>query len=99
MLVVDDSLTVRELERRLLEGEGYEVEVAVDGMEGWNALRLADYDLVLTDVDMPRMNGIELVRRIKADPRLRARAGGDRVVQGSRRGSPARARGRAPTTT
>jgi len=71
VLVVDDSLTVRELERRLLEGAGYEVDVAVDGMEGWNALRLGDYDLVLSDVDMPRLNGIELVRRIKADARLR----------------------------
>src|SRR5262249_11193631 len=47
------------------------VDVAVDGMEGWNALRLGDYDLVLSDVDMPRLNGIELVRRIKADARLR----------------------------
>jgi two-component system sensor histidine kinase and response regulator WspE len=72
VLVVEDSLTVRELERRLLESEGYEVEVAVDGMEGWNAVRLGDYDLVLTDVDMPRMHGIDLVRRIKADARLRA---------------------------
>jgi two-component system, chemotaxis family, sensor histidine kinase and response regulator WspE len=71
VLVVEDSLTVRELERRLLEGEGYAVDVAVDGMEGWNAVRLGDYDLVLTDVDMPRLNGIELVRRIKADARLR----------------------------
>jgi two-component system sensor histidine kinase and response regulator WspE len=72
VLVIDDSLTVRELERRLLEGEGYAVDVAVDGMEGWNAVRLGDYDLVLTDVDMPRLNGIELTRRIKADARLRA---------------------------
>ncbi|MGH7789160.1 MAG: hybrid sensor histidine kinase/response regulator, partial [Candidatus Binatia bacterium] len=72
ILVVEDSLTVRELERRLLEAAGYEVEVAVDGMEGWNAARLGDYDLVLTDVDMPRMNGIDLVRRLKADARLRA---------------------------
>jgi len=71
VLVVDDSLTVRELERRVLEGAGYEVDLAVDGMEGWNALRLGHYDLVLTDVDMPRMNGIDLVRRIRADPQLR----------------------------
>ena len=72
VLVVDDSLTVRELERKLLENRGYEVDVAVDGVEGWNALRLRAYDLVVTDVDMPRMNGIELVRRVKADPRLGA---------------------------
>ncbi|QJD29338.1 hybrid sensor histidine kinase/response regulator [Methylococcus geothermalis] len=70
ILVVDDSITVRELERRLLEHHGYEVDVAVDGMEGWNALGLGRYDLVVSDVDMPRMNGIELVRRIRADARF-----------------------------
>ena len=70
ILVVDDSITVREVERRILEGKGYQVDVAVDGAEGWNAVRVSTYDLVVTDVDMPRMNGIELVRRIKADARL-----------------------------
>jgi two-component system sensor histidine kinase and response regulator WspE len=66
VLVVDDSLTVREVERRLLENRGYEVTVAVDGMDGWNAVQAAHFDLVVTDVDMPRMDGIELVRRIKS---------------------------------
>jgi two-component system sensor histidine kinase and response regulator WspE len=70
VLVVDDSLTVRELERRLLENRGYEVEVAVDGMHAWNAVRTEQFDLVISDVDMPRMNGIELVTRIKGDERL-----------------------------
>lgn len=70
ILVVDDSVTVRELERRLLQNEGYEVDVAVDGMEGWNTLRLGHYDLVVSDVDMPRLDGIELVRRMRADARL-----------------------------
>ena len=65
VLVVDDSLTVREVERRLLENRGYEVTVAVDGMDGWNALQSARFDLIVTDVDMPRMDGIELVKRIK----------------------------------
>ena len=73
VLVVDDSLTVRELERKLLAGRGYEVTVAVDGMDGWNAARMGDFDLVITDIDMPRMDGIELVRLINADPRLRTR--------------------------
>ncbi len=72
ILVVDDSITVRELERSLLKSRGYEVEVAVDGMDGWNALRSGSYDLMVTDVDMPRMTGIELVSRVKADPLLRA---------------------------
>jgi two-component system sensor histidine kinase and response regulator WspE len=70
ILVVDDSITVRELERRLLQNEGYEVDVAVDGMEAWNTLRLEQYDLVVSDVDMPRLDGIELVKRIRADARL-----------------------------
>ncbi len=68
ILVVDDSITVRELERQLLSARGYAVDVAVDGMDGWNALRSAHYDLVVTDVDMPRMDGIGLVSLIKSDP-------------------------------
>ncbi|KVO73264.1 hybrid sensor histidine kinase/response regulator [Burkholderia ubonensis] len=71
VLVVDDSLTVRELERKLLEKRGYDVTIAVDGMDGWNAVRGEAFDLVVTDVDMPRMDGIELVTLIKNDPRLK----------------------------
>ena len=71
VLVVDDSLTVRELERKI-EGLGYIVDVAVDGMDGWNAMRAGHYDLVVTDVDMPRMDGIELVTLIKRDAALKA---------------------------
>jgi two-component system sensor histidine kinase and response regulator WspE len=71
VLVVDDSLTVRAVERKLLETAGYEVVVAVDGVDGWNSLQGGAFDLVVTDVDMPRMNGIELVRKIKADPLLK----------------------------
>ncbi|WP_038161040.1 hybrid sensor histidine kinase/response regulator [Verrucomicrobium sp. BvORR106] len=70
VLVVDDSLTVRELVRKLISSKGYVVEVAVDGMDGWNAVRTGNYDLVVTDVDMPRMDGIELVNHIKKDTRL-----------------------------
>jgi two-component system sensor histidine kinase and response regulator WspE len=68
ILVVDDSITVRELERQLLQARGYTVDVAVDGMDGWNAIRSGSYDLVVTDVDMPRMDGIGLVSLLKADP-------------------------------
>jgi two-component system, chemotaxis family, sensor histidine kinase and response regulator WspE len=66
ILVVDDSITVREMERKLLENAGYQVEVAVNGMDGWNALQAKTFDLLVTDIDMPRMNGIELVRRVRA---------------------------------
>ena len=71
VLVVDDSITVRELERQLLESRGYVVDTAVDGLDGWNAIRTAHYDLVVSDVDMPRMDGIQLVRHIKEDARLK----------------------------
>ena len=72
ILVVDDSITIREVERQLLANHGYEVEVAVDGMDGWNAVRAGHYDLVISDVDMPRMDGFELVSQIKNDARLSA---------------------------
>ena len=71
ILVVDDSITVRELERQLLQSRGYAVDVAVDGMDGWNAVRSTPYDLIVTDVDMPRMDGIGLVSLVKADPARR----------------------------
>jgi len=71
ILVVDDSITVREVERKLLQASGYDVDVAVDGMDGWNAVRSNSYALVITDVDMPRMDGIELVRLIKQDHSLK----------------------------
>jgi two-component system sensor histidine kinase and response regulator WspE len=72
ILVVDDSITVREVERQLLSSCGYEVETAVDGIEGWNVVRDGRFDLVVTDIDMPRMNGIDLVHRMKAEPRLQS---------------------------
>lgn len=72
VLVVDDSLTVRELERKLLTNRGYQVTVAVDGMDGWNAVRAEDFDLVITDIDMPRMDGIELVSLIRGAANLQS---------------------------
>ena len=71
VLVVDDSITIREVERNMLQTRGYDVDVAVDGMDGWNAVRTGRYDLVISDIDMPRMNGIEFVSHIKQDPRLK----------------------------
>jgi len=71
ILVVDDSITVREVERKLLENRGYTVDVAVDGVDGWNAVRTRSYDLVVSDVDMPRKTGIEFVKQIRQDAELR----------------------------
>ena len=67
---MDDSLTVREMERQLLCKRGYQTDVAADGVEAWNAVRSGLYDLVITDIDMPRMDGIELASRIKKDTHL-----------------------------
>jgi two-component system sensor histidine kinase and response regulator WspE len=71
VLVVDDSITVREVQRQILRTHGYEVEVAVDGQDGWNKVRAEPFDLVISDVDMPRLNGLEFVRRIREDYALR----------------------------
>jgi two-component system chemotaxis sensor kinase CheA len=70
VLVADDALSVRELQRSILENAGYRVVVAEDGAEALAALSRDRVDLVLTDVDMPRMNGFELTRAIRADPHL-----------------------------
>jgi len=71
ILVVEDSITVREAERRMLENHGYRVYTAVDGMDGWHALRMHDVDLVISDIDMPRMNGLELLRLIRSEAAYR----------------------------
>lgn len=72
VLVVDDSITVREVERKLLERAGYRVETAVDGVDGLNMLRGQQFDMLITDVDMPRMNGIDLVKTVRQDASLRS---------------------------
>ncbi len=71
VLVVDDSITVREVERQLLLHKGYDVAVAVDGVDGWNKVRAERYDLMVSDIDMPRMNGLQLVQAVRSDERLR----------------------------
>jgi two-component system chemotaxis sensor kinase CheA len=70
ILVVDDSITTRTMERNLLEAAGYRVAVAVDGVEAWTALHTENFDLVVSDVDMPRMNGFDLTARIRGDAGL-----------------------------
>jgi chemotaxis protein histidine kinase CheA len=65
VLVVEDSVGVRELERVILEGAGYQVETAVDGLDGASRLREDAADLVLSDVEMPGMDGFELTRTIR----------------------------------
>ena len=69
VLVVDDSITVREAQRSILTRNGFIVDVAVDGLEGWERLQRGDYDLLITDVDMPGMNGIEFMRTLRSHSR------------------------------
>jgi two-component system chemotaxis sensor kinase CheA len=71
ILVVDDSLTTRILEKSILEAHGYRVQVAVDGVDALQQLRRAtDVRLVIADIQMPRMDGLELLERMKQDERL-----------------------------
>jgi len=70
VLVVDDAITTRAMERSLLEAAGYRVLVAADGVDAWTALQEHPVDLVVSDIDMPRMDGFDLTSRIRADPAL-----------------------------
>jgi two-component system chemotaxis sensor kinase CheA len=70
ILVVDDALTVRELQRSILERAGYEVRTADDGVDALAQLAERPVDLVLTDVEMPRMDGFALTEAIRAQPAL-----------------------------
>jgi chemosensory pili system protein ChpA (sensor histidine kinase/response regulator) len=68
--IVDDSLTVRRVTQRLLEREGYRVAVAKDGLEGLELVAAERPAVLLTDIEMPRMDGFDLVRNLRADPKL-----------------------------
>lgn len=70
LLVADDSFTTRELIRSILQSAGYDVTVAVDGADALDKLRDQRYDLVVSDVEMPRMNGFQLTQNIRRDPDL-----------------------------
>ena len=71
ILVVDDSITSRSLEKSILEAHGYRVRTAVDGLEALELLRTELADLIITDIQMPRMDGFGLVEALKADSRLK----------------------------
>ncbi|MBI4493117.1 MAG: hybrid sensor histidine kinase/response regulator [Chloroflexi bacterium] len=71
ILVVDDAATTRELERAILVGAGYEVDTAVDGLDALEKLGQAAYDGLVTDLEMPRLDGFELTCTLRRDARLR----------------------------
>lgn len=68
ILVAEDSITSRTLLKNILESAGYRVRAVVDGFDAWNALNMEDFDLVVSDVDMPRINGFDLTHKIRKDP-------------------------------
>ncbi|MGR9087454.1 MAG: hybrid sensor histidine kinase/response regulator [Gammaproteobacteria bacterium] len=71
VLVVEDSITARNLFKNILENAGYRVATAIDGIDGLTRLRSGDFDAVVTDVEMPRMNGFELTAEIRSDKTFR----------------------------
>ncbi len=70
ILIVEDSITARTLLKNILEAAGYQVKTAVDGVEAFTTLRTEAFDLVVSDVDMPRMNGLDLTAKIRGDKKL-----------------------------
>ena len=68
-MVVDDSLTVRKITSRLLEREGYQVITAKDGLDALEQLRETLPAVMLVDIEMPRMDGFDLTRNVRGDPR------------------------------
>src|SRR5690606_8269918 len=71
VLVADDSITTRTLEKNILETAGFIVTVAIDGEEAWQKVSEQHFDVVISDVEMPKMTGLELVRMIKGSERTR----------------------------
>ena len=71
VLVVDDSVTVRKVTSRLLERQGYNVQVAKDGIDAIETLQDLTPDLILLDIEMPRMDGFEVAMQVRHDPRLK----------------------------
>jgi two-component system chemotaxis sensor kinase CheA len=71
VMVADDSLTTRMMEKHILEAAGYRVHVAADGMEAWHFLQDNQVDLLVSDVNMPRLDGFDLAVKVRADKRLK----------------------------
>jgi len=71
IMVVDDSLTVRRVTQRLLAREGYQVVLAKDGVDALEQLQAITPDVMLVDIEMPRMDGFDLTRNVRSDERTR----------------------------
>lgn len=70
ILVVEDSITSRALLKNILESAGYRVSTAVDGVDAYTALKTGAFDLIVSDVEMPRMDGLDLTAKVRADKQL-----------------------------
>ncbi len=70
ILAVDDSASMRQMVTFTLKSAGYDVTEAVDGQDAWEKARTRGFDLVLTDQNMPRMDGISLTRKLREDPKF-----------------------------
>jgi two-component system, chemotaxis family, sensor kinase CheA len=68
LLLVEDSMVIRTQMQRILGGAGYQVTPANDGLEGWEKLQGGEFDLVVSDVEMPRWSGLELTTEIRKHP-------------------------------
>jgi DNA-binding response OmpR family regulator len=66
ILVVDDDITIRRLSKAVLIHHGFQVDAAEDGAAGWDALRVNHYDLLITDNNMPKVTGVELVKKLRS---------------------------------
>ena len=71
VLIAEDSMITAELEKNILANAGYEVDTAIDGIDAMDKLHGKKYDLLVTDIDMPRMDGFELTSKVRADKRLK----------------------------
>jgi two-component system chemotaxis sensor kinase CheA len=70
ILVVEDSITSRALLKNILESSGYNVTTAVDGVDAYTTLKTGEFDLIVSDVEMPRMDGFDLTAKVRADKQL-----------------------------
>ena len=70
ILVVEDSITARALLKNILESAGYHVTTAVDGIDAYTTLKTGTFNLIVSDVEMPRMDGFELTAKVRSDKQL-----------------------------
>jgi DNA-binding response OmpR family regulator len=66
ILVIDDDTCIREISAEALTSSGYQVDTAEDGARGWEALHASSYDLLITDNNMPKVSGVELVKKLRS---------------------------------